>query len=168
MKTFSTIYKENQRSLSWFISKMVQDSELTKDLTQLTFMKALEKLDKYDEQKSSMITWLCKIAHNVVIDHKRLKRTVSLNFNNDESCNSYSDYQSNKSNNPEEITSEKETIFKIVNYLRSLPILNRRIGLYRFLYDKKITDIATELNIPVGTVKVYSQNIRKGLKLELA
>lgn len=45
------------------------------DLTELVFLKTWENIQKYYRGKHSFSSWLFRIAHNVVIDYYRSKRT---------------------------------------------------------------------------------------------
>jgi RNA polymerase sigma factor (sigma-70 family) len=62
------------------IFRMVNDRELSKDLTQETFIRFFLKIDrvKYPEKTRA---WICRIARNIVYDHfrkEKRKKTVSL------------------------------------------------------------------------------------------
>lgn len=52
-----------------FTLKQVNDIELAKDLTQDVFVKAHDNYSKYDPDKSSIKTWLFKIANNHIINY---------------------------------------------------------------------------------------------------
>jgi RNA polymerase sigma-70 factor (ECF subfamily) len=45
--------------------------EDAEDVTEDTFIKAMNSYDSYDPGKASYITWLCTIARNSLIDHVR-------------------------------------------------------------------------------------------------
>jgi RNA polymerase sigma factor (sigma-70 family) len=62
------------------IFRMVNDPELSKDLTQETFIRFFLKIDrvKYAEKTKA---WICRIARNIVYDHfrkEKRKKTVPL------------------------------------------------------------------------------------------
>jgi len=180
MKNFTQLYKENFNFVLFFIYKMVHDHNIAKELTQIVFIKAYEKIDNYDSSKSNFKTWLLNIARNTVFDENRRacnRLIISINNSpsnpeiNPEETEDYSQFHQiicSDESNPENITEKKEIIKNIVKYLRTLPILKRRIGLYRFLYDKALYEISEELNIPLGTVKVYTKQIKESLQLQLA
>ena len=46
------------------------------DLTQQTFERALRRWSTFDARRGSMRTWLLAIAHNVLIDHFRRRRSA--------------------------------------------------------------------------------------------
>jgi RNA polymerase sigma factor (sigma-70 family) len=45
------------------------DADTANDLASSTFERALKALDRYDDRKSQIQTWLFAIAHNVAINH---------------------------------------------------------------------------------------------------
>ncbi len=56
-----TLYRENVKIVSHYLYSMCKDEELTKDLTQETFLKAYESLERFDGS-CKISTWLCQIA----------------------------------------------------------------------------------------------------------
>ncbi|MGN7479217.1 RNA polymerase sigma factor [Solibacillus silvestris] len=68
------LYSEN---IYQFIYFLVGDEELAKDLTQETFMKAMNSLSQFRGQASER-TWLTKIARNLVYDHFRRKKLLKF------------------------------------------------------------------------------------------
>lgn len=55
-----------------------QHQETAEDLASTTFMKAWSKIDQFDPEKSSMRTYLYRIARNTVIDYYKKKKSSSL------------------------------------------------------------------------------------------
>ncbi len=53
----------------------IRDKSTAEDLTQATFVRALEAWSRYDPRKASELTWLLAIARNLVIDHHRRDRS---------------------------------------------------------------------------------------------
>ena len=63
-----TLYRENVKIVSHFLYSLCRDEELTKDLTQETFLKAYESLERYDGS-CKISTWLCQIAKHLLYRH---------------------------------------------------------------------------------------------------
>jgi RNA polymerase sigma-70 factor (ECF subfamily) len=68
---FLGLYEEYLPKVFRYISYRTNDTPLAEDLTSEVFEKALDKLDSYRPEKSSLSTWLFTIARNTVIDHYR-------------------------------------------------------------------------------------------------
>jgi RNA polymerase sigma-70 factor (ECF subfamily) len=47
------------------------------DLTEIIFVKVWENIQRYTPGKTLFSSWIFRIAHNVVVDHYRTRRTVS-------------------------------------------------------------------------------------------
>ncbi len=58
-----------------FIAYRVRDRPTAEDLTQATFVRALDAWSRFDRRKASELTWLLAIARNLVIDHHRRDRS---------------------------------------------------------------------------------------------
>jgi RNA polymerase sigma-70 factor (ECF subfamily) len=76
---FESYYTEHKPKLTWYIAKCyTKDMDRAEDFANQAFMQALEKIETYDIEKSKLITWLTKIAINLVI--KEWKDTHKYNF----------------------------------------------------------------------------------------
>ena len=63
--TMETLYRENVKIVSHYLYSMCKDEELTKDLTQETFLRAYESLERFDGS-CKISTWLCQIAKHLL------------------------------------------------------------------------------------------------------
>ena len=63
-----TLYRENVKIVSHYLYSMCKDEELTKDLTQETFLKAYESLERFDGS-CKISTWLCQIARHLLYQY---------------------------------------------------------------------------------------------------
>lgn len=63
MEQFEKIYDKYYRKLYLFLLKLSGNPALSEELTQETLYKAFLHIDQY-EGRSSLYTWLCKIAKN--------------------------------------------------------------------------------------------------------
>lgn len=61
-----------QRVMS-LVSRMVSDSRDAEELAQDAFVRAFTNISTYDATKSSLSTWLLRIAYNVALNHLRRK-----------------------------------------------------------------------------------------------
>ena len=78
-QAFGTLVRRYQRRLTAFLSQLVGDVELARELTQEAFVRAWSALARFDP-RYRFSTWLFRIAHNLGIDQLRRRRlkTVSL------------------------------------------------------------------------------------------
>lgn len=76
-EAFEFLVKRYQRRLTAFLSQLVGDVELAKELTQEAFIRAWSALERYDSTYR-FSTWLFRIGHNLGIDHLRRRRLKTV------------------------------------------------------------------------------------------
>src|ERR671915_1041876 len=76
---FRELVRRYERPVFSLVYRMVRDRELAEDLSQETFIKVLNHIDRY-RPEFKLSSWLFKIANNVAIDHLRRRQldTVSM------------------------------------------------------------------------------------------
>jgi RNA polymerase sigma-70 factor, ECF subfamily len=76
---FTVLVRRYQRRLTAFLSQLVGDIELARELSQEAFIRAWSALERFNP-KYRFSTWLFRIGHNLGIDHLRRRRlkTVAL------------------------------------------------------------------------------------------
>jgi len=84
-KDFSTLYQKYYPKLIYFTSRICRDLQKAEDISTDSFMIALEKIEKYEKEKSQFSTWLFTIAKNLTLqDIKLEKRSISLDVEYDD------------------------------------------------------------------------------------
>ncbi|MBW6460714.1 MAG: RNA polymerase sigma factor [Bacteroidales bacterium] len=77
-KGFDRLVKAYQQEVYWLIRRMVIDHDDADDLTQDTFVKVWNNLDRF-RGESALFTWIYRIATNEALAHLRKKR-ISFSF----------------------------------------------------------------------------------------
>ena len=62
------LYQENAKIVYYYLYSRCKDEELAKDLTQETFLKAYESMERFDGS-CKISTWLCQIAKHLLYRH---------------------------------------------------------------------------------------------------
>jgi RNA polymerase sigma-70 factor, ECF subfamily len=70
-RQFAHVYEEHVWRVYGFLAYRLDDREAAEDLTQATFERALGAWSRYDPARSSVATWLLRIATNLLVDHHR-------------------------------------------------------------------------------------------------
>lgn len=67
------------------IVRQVTTTMDAEELTQDTFMRAFDNIDRYDSRRSSLGTWLCRIAYNLTLDFlkRRQPNIISMDDTTD-------------------------------------------------------------------------------------
>ncbi len=136
--------------------QMVNNRTDADDLTMEAFGKAFTKLPNY-EPRFAFSTWLFKIAVNNCIDHCRKKRLPVLHTG-DAYGNSDSDFDILKflradAKTPEDELIRQQRIGMVRDLLTRLNEKYRRMILLRYYEELSYEEIATEMKLPLGTVK---------------
>lgn len=62
------IFQKNAKVVYYFLFSMCRDENLAEDLTQETFLKAIESIHRFD-RSCKISTWLCQIAKHLLYQH---------------------------------------------------------------------------------------------------
>lgn len=76
-KAFEDLIRMFYPYVSGFLLKNTNNSDLAEDLTQETFLKMVQNIEKYDlKSKAGFGTWLITIAKNCYIDYLRKNKVI--------------------------------------------------------------------------------------------
>ncbi|UYN90210.1 MAG: sigma-70 family RNA polymerase sigma factor [Anaerolineales bacterium] len=76
-QAFAVLYDAYVDSIFRFIYIRVEDQQTAEDITSGVFLRAWEKLGKYQQRGLPFRAWLFRIARNAVIDHYRTRKEVA-------------------------------------------------------------------------------------------
>lgn len=141
------------------------DDDIAEELAATTFEKAWRARNKYNPEKSAMITWLTTIAKNTLIDYFRTKKTVFPIDTLDEKHQSGSQEHS-----LEQVIQQTEFLEKLRKLLFQLPDRERELIALKYGTGMTNRDIAkltglTESNIGTILHRVVSF-LRKSLEVK--
>tara|TARA_R110000868_G_C10769476_1_gene754600 strand:+ start:377 stop:997 length:621 start_codon:yes stop_codon:yes gene_type:complete len=171
---YSEIMVRYREAIFFLILKMVRNDDDAEDLAIETFSKAFLKLNQYTPQYA-FSTWLFRIATNHSIDFlrkKRLKTTSIDEAMEDGKGNSWKMQLGGSSKDPEEKFIEQQKITLMRKYVDDLDEPYRTLVELRYFKEWSYEEIATHLDLPLGTVKaqlfraraILSDLIRKSKK----
>jgi len=149
---------EHYKEILCYVQRLTNDKDLAKDLTQDTYIRALE-VDK----KSTMSiekSYLYKIARNLVIDKVRRSKVITqMPYDEETHCNEQKD-------SPEGIIYDEFNQEKLKECIQNLPRRNKQafvLYLYKGYSRKEISEImgistnAVEKNITRATLKIKEE-----------
>lgn len=150
---FLKYYDEYSSLLFRFAFSKTNDRELAKDMTQDTFIKSFEYLQKGESIKN-IKAFLYQVMRNIIIDYYRKKKSLSLDENLESGLEIS---ETNKESKIFENSEEQEA----VKMLNSLEEPYRETLILRFVEDLSVNDIAEVLKT---TPNVVSVRISRGLE----
>jgi RNA polymerase sigma factor (sigma-70 family) len=162
------LFEAHKQAIFHIIVKIVRNSEEAQDLVQETFIKAFGSLKSYNPSYR-FTTWLYKIAANSSIDYirKRKIQTFSLDQPMETRDGRINVEVADLSHHPERDLSSKQQNLSITEAIESLPAKYKEVIVKRHQEDKSYEEIASLLNVPVGTVKARIFRARELLKKKL-
>ena len=167
-KTLSILIERHQKDLFSFIFYKLMDEDLANDIFQDTFMKIIVTLKegRYNEE-GKFILWAKRIAHNLIIDHYRVKskhiKVSETSYDNDEF--SIFDLISGNEENIEEKLISEQIQHDLTRMLVFLPVNQQEVIKLRFFDRLSFKEIAdqteTSINTTLGRVRYALINLRK-------
>jgi RNA polymerase sigma-70 factor, ECF subfamily len=126
--------------------------EMAEDFFQETWIRVLERGRQYDS-RYEFGTWLFAIARNLVIDHLRSKRHVSLDGRADGDDSASSDITAAGEPSAFDATVQREQNEKISAAMQHIAAEYREALVLRFQEGMSLPEIAIVTGAPLGTVK---------------
>lgn len=160
-KDFSQLYQKYFPKLIYFTSRICNDQQKAEDLSTDSFIIALEKIEKYDRDKSQFSTWLFTIAKNLTLqDLKNQKRSISLDVEFDDEGTTMKDFITEEDSDLhlQDVSSKKAEIIK--KYMSVLKEPYRTVIEMREVKKMAYKDIADQLGKNLSTIKSQIRNGR--------
>ena len=164
----ATLIERHQKDLFSFIFYKLMDDDLANDIFQDTFVKIIVTLKegRYNEE-GKFILWAKRIAHNLIIDHFRLKskhaKVSETTYDNEEF--SIFDLIAGKEENVEEKLVSQQIQNDLMKMLVCLPENQQEVIKLRFFDGLSFKEIAeqtnTSINTTLGRVRYALINLRK-------
>ena len=154
-------------SIHGLILPIVRANADAKLLTQETFAKVFVNISQYNP-KYSFSSWLYRIAHNHAIDYLRRKKFTDRMFVPIESASQFSDLGDHtNSTNPEAVFIKQENALILRKLIAGLHAKYRIPLEMRYFKEYTYPEMANELHLPIGTIKVRLCRSRKLLHEKL-
>ncbi|MBO1362758.1 sigma-70 family RNA polymerase sigma factor [Prevotella sp. A2931] len=151
---FSLLVARYSEPLYWKIRHVVLDHDDADDILQNTFLKAWNNLDRF-EGRSSLLTWLYRIAYNEALDFlRRQKKFSTIGNSMDESV-------------AERLLADEyfdgdETQARLQAAVAGLPEVQRAVFTMRYFEEMKYSQISQILGTSEGALKAsYHLAVKK-------
>jgi RNA polymerase sigma factor (sigma-70 family) len=153
-KAFASLMNRYRDSIYFLLLKMVNNTSDAEDLTIEAFGKAFRNLDLYTPN-FAFSTWLFKIATNNCIDFIRKKQAFPTII--DQGQGDIDNFTVNMQSDlpdPEESLINHQKIVALREIVNQLKPKYKSLIELRYYKEYSYEEISSELNIPIGTVKV--------------
>ena len=170
---FRELIRRYERPVFSLIYRLVRDRERAEDLSQDTFIKVLNAIDRYDPA-FKFSSWIFKIAHNTALDELRRKQPDTLSIHGSPHASTTEEMEAtiltpaSTDETPEDFTSSKEIGDHIEQAIASLRAEYRTAILLCHVEGRPYEEVAQIMDVPLGTVKTYIHRARNELRKQLA
>lgn len=163
-KAFAKLMSRYKDAIYFMLLKMVNNKNDAEDLTLEAFGKAFKNLQQYSPNYA-FSTWLFKIATNNCIDFLRKRRGVYVSIeNNQENGDSEPPVKLRSADpDPEEKMIRIQKAILMRRIVHRLKPRYRQLVELRYFREYSYEEIATELKLPLGTVKAQLFRAREML-----
>jgi len=146
-EAFGELYAFYLHRIYRYIFYKVGNAMEAEDLTEQVFLRAWEVMERYRHQGYPFSSWLYRIAHNLVVDYYRTRKSV-------DSIDSVSFYLASEDLSPEESLIKKAEVTRLREAIARLPEEQQQLLLLRFIEGLRHAEVAQILDKSEGAVRV--------------
>ncbi len=153
MEAFGKLVDAYQNRVFGFVRRMINNPEEAADVTQDVFVRAFQNFDRFDG-RSSLRTWLFRIAYNLCIDRarrsdRRVTEVALIEPGDEGETMDIADVRWQ----PEQFALDDELMAVLEQGIRSMSEKLRSVLLLHDREEMPYEEIAKLLDVPIGTVK---------------
>ena len=165
---FEQLIHRHKNKVFAYISLYIRDQALAEDLFQDTFMKVIQsvKSGKYQDN-GKFISWVMRIAHNLIIDHFRRMKQMNTVSNDDYDSDLFNSKKLSEATIEDSMIKKQiqKDIRRMISELpddqREVVVLRHYAGL-SFKEIAEITDVS--INTALGRMRYALINMRKTME----
>jgi len=158
-KAFRALYDATSAKLFGLALRILVKGELAEEVLQESYVSIWEHASEYEGSLSSPMTWMLTIVRNKALDVLRrvnVKSEIDTGAFDDDVMDSIA----NPEPTPADAFQRSQEAQTLARCLFTLEALHRQAIALAFFHDLSHGEVATQLKLPIGTVKTW---IRRGL-----
>jgi len=163
-RRFQELVREYQDRIYNFACYCLGDRVEAEDVTQEVLIRLWRNLDRIEPQ--GMWPWLLRVTRNAAIDTLR-RRGTYRSFQEEDPEGEAAQRAPSRMPGPDALAESADLQRQLVRALRELPEPYRSIVVLREIQDLRYDEIASALDLPLTTVKVYLHRGRRMLRRRL-
>ena len=134
-----------------YILLMVKNQQLAEDLFQETFIKVIQSLKKHKyKDNGKFVSWIIRIAHNLVIDHFRKEKQINTCNNEDYEADLFNSSKFS-AKNIEQLIVHDQIIKDVRKLIDELPDDQREVVVLRHYGQLSFKEIAEQTDVSINT-----------------
>lgn len=162
---FEVLLNKYKSRVYTYIFLIVRNKELTEDIFQDTFIKAIATIQqgRYIES-GRFLGWINRIAHNLIIDHFRREKNENT-FSTDGLEYDYVNNSKHAEKSVEDVISNEQVLRDVVHLVEFLPDTQKEVVKMRYFEELSFKEIAertdVSINTALGRMRYALMNMRK-------
>ena len=162
---FEVILNRYKSRVFTYIFLIVRNKELTEDIFQEAFIKAISTIQQGRYVESGrFLGWINRIAHNLIIDHFRREKNENT-FSTDSLEYDFVNNSKYSEKSFEDVINNEQVLQDIVHLVNYLPSSQQEVVRMRFFEDLSFREIAertdVSINTALGRMRYALINMRK-------
>ena len=165
LSAIEVLINRHRSKVFTYIILTIKNQQLAEDLFQETFIKVIQSLKagKYKDN-GKFLSWVIRIAHNLIIDHFRKEKQMNAISNDDSEVDLFNSRKLSDSN-IEELIIDSQIKSEIRVLINELPDDQREVVLLRHYGGLSFKEIADQtdvsINTALGRMRYALINLRK-------
>jgi RNA polymerase sigma factor (sigma-70 family) len=157
-KAAEKIYAElNAKTYGFFFTRTGAQKNVAEDLTQDIFVRLVQKVQSFNEEKGAFVVWYWRIARNMLVDHYRSKKEMPFSSYESEVLESMAIAPTPDFDNRLKRSRMERT-------LESMPDDDRELFALRYVSDLSYRDISELLGKSEGGLRVAAWRIKEKIR----
>ena len=150
-----------------YINLYIRSRDLADDIFQDTFLKVVQSIraGRYQDD-GKFISWVMRIAHNLIIDHFRHEKQMGIVYNDDYDTDLFNSRRL-ADDNVEDIMVRRQVLRDVRSLINGLPEDQREVVIMRHYAGMSFKEIAdmtgVSINTALGRMRYALINMRKVL-----
>lgn len=143
---------------------IVYDRALAEDIAQTAFVKTLESIHQFDEERP-FAPWFFRIVVNDSIKAARKQKTIiSIDEESAETTTQLARWLIDPNIKPEPILEQKQTRQNILKAIQTLAPEQRAVVVMRYFLEMSEADMVIKMDRPLSTIKWWLREARNRLR----
>ena len=152
-EAFEVLLTRYKSRVYTYIFLIVRNKELTEDIFQDTFIKAIATIQQGRYVESGrFLGWINRIAHNLIIDHFRREKNENT-FSTDGLEYDYVNNSKHSEKSVEDVLSNEQVLRDVVHLVEFLPESQKEVVKMRYFEELKYEEMSEILGTSVGALK---------------
>ena len=165
---FEKIYRRYRDRVYGFAFRMLNSQPLAEDVTHDAFMVLIEHPRRYRAEQGSLLTFLCSIARNQILNHFRHRGHGAESSLLDDDDANFMDDENISHGDPLANLLDEELAAEIGRAIESLPVSLREAIILREFQELSYEEITKVAGTSLSTTKVRLHRARRALGQALA